>query len=686
MINMHEVSDLFKTLIKAHDRAFEVKCIVDGIEYSEADVISIDFESDLVGDDFEVGTVIPDKLTLQIKLDENPYKNAPVEVYIRLDGVAWDKANVEWEAAEGTWEDFNTEYIPIGKYYIDSRSSIGYVYTLTCVDELIKTESVYFSNITNLPTTPSVVVNEICSNLSLELDEDIYFDDSIEISHLPAEITYRAMLGWIASLHGGSFKLNRFGKLTLIRFSQGDSIDNITSSNYFSSKKYSNLKEIKKIEVRLDDQNSLTIGEGNEEQTLHIENPYITQTILEQLYEQLNGLLYVPISLDYREFLYLDPGDWIDVEEIDSPAWEDAISPWDEMDEPWDGIKTIKTLVLNRSFKWSTGLQGTIDTPGKSDQESEYEFTGTLTGKVQETRKQVYENKAEITVLDTSITLLTQDVSGNTSSIAVLSDEIELKVDKAGVIASINLSPETVTIDAAKINLIGAVTVLSNISGDLGEITAGDINGARVRVKNGTTLVDIDPSGSYVLDIKDDNAGSIFTVDDSGNGVFYGSLTSPTINGGTINGISINSADIDISEDVSIGNKLYIDRNNFDAGIRWVTTPPGTAGDPEIYIDSASQAMFIESSGGIYANNVRIDTSGITYEAGNGLVLNGNEFDVDPSRIAGYGLQEDSSMNLEIDEYVVVTSPSSQNIEFQYFYDHIEVRSNGGTWKVIPFV
>ncbi|AST92999.1 hypothetical protein BC6307_17890 [Sutcliffiella cohnii] len=58
-----------------------------------------------------------------------------------------------------------------------------------------------------------------------------------------------------------------------------------------------------------------------------------------------------------------------------------------------------------------------------------------------------------------------------------LNGEISLKVNKDEVISAINLSPESVKILSRNIDLVGAVTVLSDITNDLGSITAGEING-----------------------------------------------------------------------------------------------------------------------------------------------------------------------------------------------------------------
>jgi len=58
---------------------------------------------------------------------------------------------------------------------------------------------------------------------------------------------------------------------------------------------------------------------------------------------------------------------------------------------------------------------------------------------------------------------------------ALLKAITDTKVYKKKVIFEINNSTETATIQASKINLVGAVTVLSSIAGNLGTITAGEL-------------------------------------------------------------------------------------------------------------------------------------------------------------------------------------------------------------------
>jgi hypothetical protein len=87
-------------------------------------------------------------------------------------------------------------------------------------------------------------------------------------------------------------------------------------------------------------------------------------------------------------------------------------------------------------------------------------------------------------------------------------------------------------------------------------------------------------------------------------------ITTGTLSGIYINGVYITGAQIDISEDVNIGDFLYLNGSNFLSGIRWKNSSGTTVA--EIYIDPASGAMFLETdNGGVYVNGTRVDQGAV---------------------------------------------------------------------------
>lgn len=111
------------------------------------------------------------------------------------------------------------------------------------------------------------------------------------------------------------------------------------------------------------------------------------------------------------------------------------------------------------------------------------DITGIVTD-LQSQESRIIQNEQEIATkvshqeYDIDINDLTSRMTSAESTIIQLADEIELRVEKNGIISAINQTAEQIKIQASKIQLQGAVTVLSDISGDLGTITAGIITGS----------------------------------------------------------------------------------------------------------------------------------------------------------------------------------------------------------------
>lgn len=114
--------------------------------------------------------------------------------------------------------------------------------------------------------------------------------------------------------------------------------------------------------------------------------------------------------------------------------------------------------------------------------------------------------KADKTSLDTTnnnVAVVTTRIYIAEASIVVNANAITSKVEENGVISSINQTAEAITIDASKINLVGAVTVLSEITGNLGTVTAGNISG--VTIVSTSAESDVIITNGYILNVKDKN-------------------------------------------------------------------------------------------------------------------------------------------------------------------------------------
>lgn len=162
--------------------------------------------------------------------------------------------------------------------------------------------------------------------------------------------------------------------------------------------------------------------------------------------------------------------------------------------------ENFKTLWLKVFGNLSIGdlnsdSQQVINTAYKKSIQTEQKLNETTTRVTNiETNVNTIQGELTTKVNQTEFNALGQRVSSAESSITQLSDSINLKVDKNGIISAINLSPENIQIQSNRINLTGYVTIsdlqttgATTINGD--NITTGTISCNRI----GT------PAGSYPI-------------------------------------------------------------------------------------------------------------------------------------------------------------------------------------------
>jgi len=140
----------------------------------------------------------------------------------------------------------------------------------------------------------------------------------------------------------------------------------ITAKDYIKLEKQNEKKVIKKIVSTYSfdgDEVKYEIGEGEEHETLTIENPFMTQEILNDIYKNLNGFEYVPYNMSWRCWSQLEPGDAIIIETREG--------------------ETLQTFIMSNKITFRGGLKADTSAPAKSQQQSEFPHKGTLTKKIE---------------------------------------------------------------------------------------------------------------------------------------------------------------------------------------------------------------------------------------------------------------------------------------------------------------
>ena len=391
---MFTVSELFKQYVKLPSREFDVKAVINDVTYDNTSVINFDIEDIMLADEeFTLGTVISSKLTIPLKTTNVIPSNAKVTPFIRLNG------------ASG-W----TEWIPLGSYFIDNRLTDNGLINLTCFDRIMYSEQKYVSGLT-YPTSTTNVLNEVCGIAGITLDSSVVLAaQNIQIA--PTGYTLRQVLGYIAGMNCGSWKMTKDDKLMLVKFISNPVRTILDTTTYSAAKQTNPARTYTKLTVEYDDDgNSYSSGVGNIENTLFVVNPFVTQAIVNNMFGIINNFSYVPFTMEWKDWVYIETGDALTITMRDS--------------------SNINTVLLTNKMSFRGGIKSVATAPGISDQNSEFAFSG---GIAQQTKNAVKQGRSYFGVTITKEDGLKVEKSDGASEAIFNSDVFEMNAkDTQGV-------------------------------------------------------------------------------------------------------------------------------------------------------------------------------------------------------------------------------------------------------------
>ena len=522
---MYHVSDLFKKYAKNYDRTLDAKVLIDDLTLTSSDIVEFTIEDDIApSSDFSIGTATASKLNLSLRTVETIPVNAKIIPYIRFLG------------NEG-----ESEWFKLGEYFIDSRIIDQKVWKLTCFDRMIYGEQDFISSLT-YPASYQAVWNECCGILCVESSAEINPAYMFQIA--PSGYKVREVLGFIASAHCSSAKIMKDGKMGFIKFvKSSQTVEKITASNYIKAPVTNPAKTLTRIVVQQNDNgdtSQLEAGEGDESKTLTINNPYITQQILNDMYATLDGFRYVPYSMEWWFFPWIELGDTIDIEQFQTLTWLEATMPWQEADFPWRDLPTFNSIIMKNTISYKGGLKASSSASATSAQQSETKFKGPLTRKVEQIDKTAVKEKKNYygVTITREEGIRVDSTSG--SSVTLNGDRIELGASNDSGIYFDYLTGKyriNGTLEAVDGHFDGTV-LAENIDTTNAKISVAQIED--LVVGNNVTM---GPNATISWgQVIGSNAGAVSAWEDSGyathitsSGVYTGSIYANQIYGGVAN-------------------------------------------------------------------------------------------------------------------------------------------------------
>ena len=259
------------------------------------------------------------------------------------------------------------QWVKMGEYFINdieidrNRNTT----TLELMDGMFKLNREYVTDL-HFPAEVREVIQEICLKTGIELAND-YFGLSAMRYHVEQvpegkKLAFRDMLSAMTQMIGMSCFFNREGKMEIRDLTESNIT--INADSYF-------LHGLTKSEIEYQiagitcktDKKPLTVGMKTG-RSLELDNVFMTQSALNDLYYKLKNLTYYPYNLNYQGHLLLEVGQWVTIQT--------------------NKKETFKVPVLSQSFTFKGGLRGRISADSKAGNDTQYSYEGTITKQIKQ--------------------------------------------------------------------------------------------------------------------------------------------------------------------------------------------------------------------------------------------------------------------------------------------------------------
>lgn len=429
---MYTTSTAYKTEIQKRSRTFECRVTIEDRVFTNNEVQSIDLNGG-IQDVFSIGNTPSMCLELVLRnTTDTIFTTNSVKVDIGL-------------------KIGNTiEYVPLGIFNIEDIKKDDYTTKFTCYDNMTKFEIAYFSSLGDKPTLQQVV-NELASKTGVQFTGSL---PSYTVKKLEG-FTCMEILSYVASVCGGNALITRDGKFTIV---YPTDISKDIGEGVFDLQRDEVKYKIGKITCQVKEQETISKGSlGTDNMELSFENPWVTETILTDIYNRLNGFNYLGYTMKWQGDLSLDIGDII----------------------TYTDVKGVirKLPILYRKLSYDGGLDSELSAKGETKNKNSFNSSGSMSNKVnrlvteQAVIKEALIEKANIEDL--------KAINAEIANLKVKDAEIEDALIKKATIEQLNAAnaniQNLIAEDVRINNLVASkasITELNAVSAKIGTVEA----------------------------------------------------------------------------------------------------------------------------------------------------------------------------------------------------------------------
>ena len=438
----------YKLEINKPSRSFECKITIGDNIYNNEDIVNMTFDYLQANEGFSIGNTVSQTLDLTL---------------LNKGDIIYSTSQIKVEIGLKVGSTF--EYILMGIFNIDDIEKTDYTTKFTAYDNMIKFETAYFSELGDNPTLQQVV-NELEKKTGVQFIGNL---PAYTVSKLEG-FSCREVLSYVASICGGNALITRDGKFTIKELTNVEK--SIDGNNYFDYTREEVKYKIGQVTCQVDESTLSKGSIGTDSMELQFENPWITESILNDIYNKLKSVEYLGYSMKWQGDISLDPFDVITVTDVKNV--------------------TRSIPILSQKFSYTGGLTSEIGAKGETKNKNSFSSNGSNSNKLnrvvmeQAIIKEALIEKANIKDLE-AVSIRTQTLEAKTAKIEEAIIDVAYIKDLNAINANIqNLIAADATInnaligkaDITELNAVkGIINVLESDTANIKNLLAGNITG-----------------------------------------------------------------------------------------------------------------------------------------------------------------------------------------------------------------
>ena len=457
---MLEVTSDYIKAIENHLRVFEANFDLNGKRYTKTKIASATYDSSIGNsNDFTIGGGYINSLEIEIKeIIEGLQEMMPATMSVAIAG----------------------KTVPLGKFFVtevklnrnDKKTKIK------LQDEFVRLSGAYDSQLT-YPAYTRDILSEIVRLTGITTDTNIQLVND-QVAKKLEKTSYREALVYLAQLSGSFVRFNRNGKLDFIKLK--------TTSRHITKDMYKpgGLERdeipyrLKGIECKSADKVVYKSGlsTGN---IMKLKNPWVTQEILDRVFNEYRDFNFYPYTLSWRGDMAMESGDWVTVH--------------------WDENIYFNIPMLSYKLSFDGGLSAHSSGNAAGVAQGTYKYKGTMQRQIEYLDELI--TKQGSMYLDTSSP--TKPKNGDiwfkpNGGYVEMWEHVEGSWVKKADSANVGEIVNTITTDELLAKKVSAA-IGNYITLNAKNITAGDLDLARLRIMNGLQEIVSVRDGKVVMNI-----------------------------------------------------------------------------------------------------------------------------------------------------------------------------------------